>query len=353
MTEYDASFDKRKRIVLIGFSLIILVLAAWFVMPMVRADSPSSKKESYNIFKGGVKRELSRGMYDRIKRIFGSEAKTSDNEIEQAATELNDFMETFQDSMVGVGLIFVIVASFITLFRELQRGEGGLDVWTKYAVVMCIGAIVVIHYNDIIGAAEGIGQLFVESGEAALGSSAEANSLSEWIDSTFDAGEGDIKPVPDLNGSVTSGFGIPEAFNTFRENVGFTIELWRKRILLTALLVVVELAMLPGYVSLYSIWIEIFIRKAFFPVAIADIVGQGARSPGVAYIRKFISVYIRVAMCFVISAVGNSMIGKVAQQAPHDTLDGALRLMTIAVLYLTVSNLYAQTASIANQVAGV
>ena len=341
---YDVSFEKRKRIVLIGFAAILLVLAVWITMPWIHADS--DWKMNYENFKKEAGEELELGMYQRINGIFGSNA---DREIKIARIRAKSALFSFQEMMVGLGVLMVIVASFLTLFRELQRGDGGLDVWTKSAVVMGMGIIIVTNYLDIVDTAEKLGNIFVRAGADVVATGSEDKSLKDWIDSTFDYGDEDLKGSVieiDIRKPLA---GVPEIIS----DLGIIFKTIWKYIRLIGLVVVVNLALLPGHIALYSIWLEMLIRRAFFPVAIADIVGQGGRSPGVSYIKKYVSLYIRVAMCYIIAAIGNVLIGQIATKIPTSTFNGAMQLFTIAVLYLSVSRLYSQTSTIANQVVGV
>ena len=58
----------------------------------------------------------------------------------------------------------------------------------------------------------------------------------------------------------------------------------------------------------FTILMELAIRRTFVPFAIADAYGEGLRSPGVKYLKKYIATYMKVGICILCCAIGTAFI---------------------------------------------
>lgn len=62
------------------------------------------------------------------------------------------------------------------------------------------------------------------------------------------------------------------------------------------------------YVTLFSIILEINIRRLFAPLAVVDIYGEGWRSMGARYLKKFFGCYLKIIIMIVTFNIGSTLM---------------------------------------------
>ncbi len=63
----------------------------------------------------------------------------------------------------------------------------------------------------------------------------------------------------------------------------------------------------------YQVLIEVGIRRIFCPLAVAEIYGEGLRSPGVRYIKKFVACFIKLIIAIASGWVAASVASSIVQ----------------------------------------
>lgn len=58
----------------------------------------------------------------------------------------------------------------------------------------------------------------------------------------------------------------------------------------------------------FSLLIEIGIRKAFAPFAVCEIYGEGLRSPGVRYLKRFLATFLKIAIALLTCFLGDVLL---------------------------------------------
>jgi len=106
-------------------------------------------------------------------------------------------------------------------------------------------------------------------------------------------------------------------------------------------------------IILLTILVELVVRKMFFPMAMASICSEGMRSPGVAFMKKTLAVYLRLAMCVVVALITDAIISVLLQYQDLSLVYIALRTGCMYVIYLVATKLYANTSTLAGAVLGV
>lgn len=342
------SYLMRKRIVLSALFLIILVSIIGIYSMSASADSP--KKQAHNAYLEDAGRMIGSGMFKRIAVIFGADTMAPtdplqfvivsrdvlDSARETAAGKIESFTST-----VCQGLALFAVAFFCIrkLFQDIQRESGSnLDVWFQSFAKMAIGFICVLNYDIIINAIANLGTFVSNQVESAVSvGEGDINGIIEWI-----------KKVGDVDGDIGA-----KGLLGFIQDAIVELRWVFKKILVGAIVVIMQLPLLAGDIVLYTIAIELLLRKVFLPLALADIVGEGARSTGIVYLKKYFALYLRVALCFVIAYIGTVMLNGMAALASTNLLEGIMKIMGMVIIFLTVSKLYSQTSGIANNVMGV
>ena len=103
---------------------------------------------------------------------------------------------------------------------------------------------------------------------------------------------------------------------------------------------------------LFSIMIQLTIRKILAPIAFASIATEGARSSGVRYIKRFFALYLQVAIIYIFAAIFNSIVMRLIIGIGTSEQSGIIKVVMVfggmAALVAAVS----QTGPIATEVMG-
>lgn len=105
----------------------------------------------------------------------------------------------------------------------------------------------------------------------------------------------------------------------------------------------------------YSLLIDLGVRKAFCPIQAAEIYGEGLRSNGVRYFKKYLASYIKIAVAVMVAAMGSIMMGLVVKSSfDGGELSGVFEyLLKIVIINFTVISLIGKTGEQANDIVGV
>lgn len=402
----EESYKKRKLVVLTGVALILA--ASLVLLGIMRARALTDRMQAYEDYRKSISEELKDGMTQTISAMFFSSAYNettqelidqgySDYEAGRYRDEINQghkenymsglstinqtcytvshtlenhaVIKNVQKGMMGIGLFLCLIASFIVLFKELERGDGTLEMWTKCLVTFAIGFVVILNFNMLVKGIGGLGEIAAKKVYDASSSTSSQNTLSEWImgenfEIPRDFNEEEIKESDHIwftfpGGPFWDSVDITNPVSYYGAKVGqwfenliVQINVLRNKLLLGIIFIIFEIPIMSGRIVLLTILFEIVIRKAFFPLAVAEVAGQGARSPGVAYMKKFFGLYLRIGMCALIAMMGNIAVGAVTIKEDAGIVDGILPFMFIFVIYSTVAKLYGATSGLTNQIVG-
>lgn len=351
----NSSYIKRKIIVLSGLSAMLLIGVVWIFMLQAKADDYKSEQmQDYDDFRVIVGTEISDGLITSIDAIFNSEEF---NLASMKEPMINDFfkgaksrieddgrVQTMTDIVMVVAMILVMIYSFIELFKELQRGDGGIDMWAKCFTVVTLSVVVVVNYQMIIDVMEGLGRYLLD--EFIANASSSTSSLKDWIASE-DPSVSPFKLIHDKPESIDFPY-IPDALDS--AGTAFTIALYQ--IILTLLLVVMEIPLMSARVVLLTMLIELVVRKVFFPMAMSAVCTGGMRSPGVAYMKKLLGLYVRLAMCVLISIIGDLLVTHLMAWTTTSMFYGVMRIVCVFIVYITCVKLFSNTTALSNSIVG-
>lgn len=114
------------------------------------------------------------------------------------------------------------------------------------------------------------------------------------------------------------------------------------------------LARLSIYVVCIGRALEIIVRLALSPIAVADVFGNGLNSGGFRYIKKFLAVTLQGAVIIVIIHIMGTLNATLAIPPDNDTSVSALfgNLMKVVFVNLAGVSLIIKSQSIVNDVVG-
>ncbi len=99
-----------------------------------------------------------------------------------------------------------------------------------------------------------------------------------------------------------------------------------------------------------QILIEIGLRRFFAPLAVADVYAEGLRSPGVRYFKKYLAVFLKLAVALLACKIGT----KLTEMIPtvDSVADGFSFVFDVLVINFTVIGMMFKGGEIANDVMG-
>lgn len=363
----NSSYQKRKFIVLIGTLAVLLIIGAWVITIRARALTFTDPKQNYDEFRKWVATEISDGMVKSIDSIFfvpGQGDPGADNTA--TSVGVNDFFKGMKHSIerngyvitVGyavqaVAIVLVVIYLFGNLIKELQHGEGGMEVWARCFITLSIGVFFVFNYTLVVRIIEGIGKFLLD--EFIKDAPNQSASLYNWL--AGDAASGSPFYVDDLVQNAQSSGGLlgqaADNIKNMAEELLYSAHVYLMYAVVAVVFLLMEIPLMGARIVLLTILIEMVVRRLFFPMAMASVCSEGLRSPGIAYIKKYLALYVRLAMCIIIAILCDALVGELTKFTALDLTSGLLRSACIFVVYTTCTKIYANTSALAGSILGV
>ena len=376
---FQRSFGKRKTIVRTTVTVMALIAMSMFIVPMVQAESP--EMTAHKRYVQEITDYMSFGIVEQIYHIFFSdltveeEAKPFDTTDSAKDTTnvsikvfmdigtVNGYLKNYQaglDPVIqGLAMIFTFFFCCIHIFKELSRGGGdgvgSIEMWARIFIPTVIAILVISYSKQIIAGIESIGHyIMVHVGDLGYKNISHGDGAStsfrEWLRSVFQL-QDDWKPDEKIFGIVPN----PVIVAHNAEMNAFSMI---HKLALNAILFIIIANMMSVQVMLYSIWMELFIRKVFFPLAVADCLGEGPRSPGVLYMKRMVAVYVRIAICIMVAFIGDALLAAALNLKLDPSVEMAVPLAIIYVgniilVFRLIIQMYLSTSQLANQIVGV
>lgn len=280
-----------------SFMFIALIMTAViiFSLPIASAfDNPAWKWQE----------EMNFGVWDIVNdTFFGGNY--------YQALMANNIAAIISGTVKGVGIVFCIVFFVIQAIHNMDHGADPVDSITKAIICFSLAWIVIINCDKIFDALQGLGE-----------------AISKMIQGSLT--QTDAPKIDIIKNETTANI-----FEILGDCLTMILPYFGMKICQIAM----KLAM-------YSILMEIIIRRAFASMAIADICGEGIRSPGFRYMKRFLASYLKVALCMVIAFLGSALLGV----ANHDT-DTNFAIEILAIDF-TIAGMMFKTSELANDIVG-
>ena len=195
------------------------------------------------------------------------------------------------------------------------------------------------------GARDTSGISYKEEGEET--SNTSSTDTTESTTTTKKEAEADAK-------KSTTDYTTAPGTTTYDENAVDWTEAQSKISIMTflALLQIAMNCTIDGLI--YTLAIQIFIRKTLAPIAISDISIEGTRSTGMRYIKHFFALYVQKVIIFMIgmfatSALTSALTGTIAQKYPDSYIPRLFLFMTISGC---ITGMMTQAGTLAKEIVG-
>lgn len=191
------------------------------------------------------------------------------------------------------GAILVFAYAVIEFLQMMQREEESTETILKILVITVVGFILVVYVYDIMKAIENLGNVLF-------------TSITSEVDQLMSANGGVY--VPEAAGVAISA----EGFDALSEAATEAVDAGDKTVKgasgIAAAGFIGSIMMYVTYyliiTSAYALLFQLVIRKIFAPIAVADCVSEGLRSPGARYLKNYFGTYIQIAIFSVVVALG-------------------------------------------------
>ena len=266
MDLYTENLIFRKRLALVSLSLICITAFLCFVLPTLSFASFGN--------------DLEYSMVSTIMDCLGGDQITYCKDI------LLGTNSGFQDAVIGENGFGSVIASLLTMigggftlvhitkefFKLFNEGDLDFDMWLKLFTRAVVALTVIINCGAIFDAIRDFGNALVE----VISNSTILAEAQNFIP------EGGYEPEGLLESAVDV---VGGAFNGIFKSVDLMIPC-----------LLLKLDNIVVKTISYSLFIEFAIRRAFAPIAVADVISEGPRSPGIRYFKKFFGIYIKMGI---------------------------------------------------------
>lgn len=355
----DASFQNRKKIVQFAIAAIALIAAGWLVFAFTHAASAEFKrpvnpddsdiKVWFDDIAEGMANSVGHGIFDAVDEIANpSHAGSSD--VAAVMTEFrNQFdaegslLYTVGDAVSGLALVLSFFYAFIAVIKELQRGEVNVDMWLKYGIILGVAAVLIFNWHALAKGLSDLGSFLADKVRGAVtddAASFDKEAFARWYFEKFGFGED------------TESIGLFNFASAIFNNIGKVLKAFGNLVLGGIVWFIFQIPLIGIRVTLFAMVLEIYVRRAFIPLAIADVGGNGGRSAGVAYLKSYFGLYIRIGMCYMIAVFAQQLIGTSLEYNGLTFWSFLPKLIIVYIVYKTALKLFQSTSKWADLVVG-
>ena len=221
----------------------------------------------------------------------------------QCTGSMEPWLETIFNYIKGLGALLAIAITMAHIFEGIQREQNPVEAVWKGLVELFATFLILMNIPTILDKA---GEFMT-----AIISSITSGGLTNATASPEDL-------LKALTGH-TSG------------NFFWMIQAW---ISLAVPWILTQLIIVAAKFVVIQICLEIIVRKAFAPIAVADIYHEGLRSPGMRYIKRYFGAYFKMAVCAVIclaisNIAGTMMTRSISGGGASNALDFCFSLIAV------------------------
>ena len=346
-------------LMLAGLGVVALVLST---VPSAQALGVYEAKDVQNLFSAWLK-NFTQSPFDRMHQVYKQFVPVMSG-------DLYGLLKNMQSAVTAIACTLVMIYMFMNIIREAQHGDPSMDFWTKIFVSSVVAIVVVSCTSTILSSLYKAGDALITSTyhgakSAVQGQTAESAGLAST--------RNDLQKLASMLASKKGPEKLATALKKDKSSTAYKMvqilkELPNNENIQTILTggsadyaslqgtgSVVELLLWISYVPLlatsflmYSSVFELFIRKLFAPMAVANIAYDGARSSGVRYIKKYFACILRIAVNFALAAFGEvlmtfflkSAMSAVSKGAGKDSLSSlilfGLSIMSELVAFMSM-----------------
>lgn len=294
------------------------------IICMLIAFTPTASAKKSNAFPLALAKQICGGVSCAVTEAVASpsfENLTSDD------FSGVDILKTVYDGVKIIGAFWVIIIAMTNLFKTIENGQDPVEGIMRFFTELGITLIFIMNLDVLSSKLAQLGIVIINlvggrgSAEDAVDFTAQAEQL-----------------LIALTGESTGGFA------------------WHIQAVSSLIIpyVVSWIAVAAAYLCIYQIMIEIGIRRAFMPMAVAEVYQDGLRSPGARYIKKYFSCFLKLAIIIVINALVGTIVSANTSFDGSAGPDVALGQTTmLVVLSLTTVGMMFRASEFANDIVGV
>lgn len=359
----------RKKLIAFAIILIAAFIAVFISMRVFALDAvKASAEEALN---------LAKVMYESSK-------------MDEAIEEKVELILEFDANQAGwlamgsrlVGAAASVLAAImimLALIRESMRGDPSVEMWFKWLAVYSVTIFAIINWHDIADGVNSLGKSLLENvsqqsavtqadtGAAGASDDAMAESIVRGAFGML-IENGQLDSMPDdhaiseaasaIQGGSTSTENIITTLggnanaenNTFLASVEMTI-----RVLIFKILRILFQCAIDA--QIYMVYIQLIIRTIAMPLAIAGIASDGAgmRSSGIRYLKRFLGLYLQIAIVILIGKIMGVTLRTVmlnVANMSNSALGAALPIYTVITFMGAMMVAVSQSGAIAQEILG-
>lgn len=320
----------RKQLVTLAIFILIMSAIALLIVPSFPKAQPQPQEE-VSVEDAALETAVAVQVY----KLF-TETSTELMSLIDGTSEndgLNGIVSSVSLVLKMVASVLILIYFIVAIGQETSSGNSTKDMWLKMAVKFVI-TCALIAYGDVI--CTGISKFaallvdgFITLMRNTIGEATNAQ-LNEYLDT--------LKAIAD--GTVAS------AESEFSFNA-----LGKPFFVMYALIFYVK-------IQKYSIILELILREALFPLASVTVINDGLRSPAVRFFKKYLAIYVRMAMMFFTLFIGLSIAmlyisGQLNTGTSHELSGVNMASYDVIAIFSACAVLIGKGNKIANQVVGV
>ena len=338
------------------FFLMALGVFLYSRIPAAYADSPIQqgqlKTQFQNLIKG----------FGKTNYSYMREAYSGLKQFTQSGGKYSFITGVIRNISAGLGTVFVIVYFLFSIVRETQKGDTSSEMWLRTCAAAFAALFMIGWISPAMDALYGIGDYIVTTVEAAVeidavvGDVIDAATLKQREEAEKKMAEA-FSLIPGLSGDEAGNNSLKDLLDADYEANHFAVQ--QAHEMLEYMEYVVYLPMLLSIFLIGTAVFELKIIQAFAPIAVATIAAEGARSPGVRLLKRYLACFLKIAIYFLIAAVGAEMTkvyyGLITKMSATTEMTPAL---VLNLVFMLLSNAMAamammQSGGLSNEIIGV
>lgn len=319
------TLDRQKEKIMFASRIIILfIICSALFIPIASAGKDNS-------IPWGMVEQILTGPAKDITDTLNSKADgVSLYRYVSSETFINDKFSDIYKILKGLGFLWAFGIAFMNMLNGIEQGQDPIEQVFKALVELAVVGIILLNLNKVINLVCELGAYVVDtimSSDVLL--SDQSASISDILIG-IDGGAG--------KGEDTGGIGW------FLKEIVLLFLPWAATAIISIL----------GKFVIIQIVIEIAIRKIFVPLAVADIYKEGLRSPGMRYLKRLFAVYIKLAVCCIVTIVVNVLtVCLLSSDSPVNGVSATLSyLFSVVTINFTAVGLMFKGSEIANDIVG-
>ena len=288
------SFQERKRILVLSLLFIILlgIILGFGINRAFASQFEISASDNREILE--LAEQQNRYLKNLSRLFVSDEGNGSPSLMYSLMDEENAIGKIGKKVCMATGMILILAYAGIQLIQMAQREDESLETIMRILLTCIIGYFLVIYVEDIMAGIEGLGNTIY----SAISTAADKLDSGQTLQEAMSGTGGSISASGfSLEGNADTSEAAANAINNVSKLINGGVAGFIGAILMYFTFYTI-------LTSAYGLVFELVIRKIFAPIAMADFVTEGFRSPGARYLKNYLGVYIRISIFCIVIILG-------------------------------------------------